>query len=135
MKRLRPAAGHLAVLAAGLAAVALFAWFYTRHDPTAGAVGLIGLLALMVLLELPAFWWRREGGWALGTFVVAVAGPLIVFEALLAFSASGHDHDSGGDLQGIEQWLMVAVIVPILITGGIVAAVACAMVEPRDPWD
>ena len=61
-------------------------------------------------------------------------GPLLVFEGLLAFSAWQHG-DSGGDLQGVEQILMLVVLVPILLTAALVAFLAVVLVEPEEQAD
>ena len=134
MKRWCPTLWQLGAIAAGLAAVAFFAWDHTRTDPNAAAVALAGIVALMLLFELPALWWRRRGGGAPGTFAVALAGPLLMFEGWLGYGAWKY-RDSGGDLHGIEQVLMVVVLAPILVTAALTAALALFFVEPDRPGD
>ena len=132
MTRLRPTLRHLAAIAAGLAFVAFIAWTYGPDDGGAGGPGLVFFLAVMLIAELPALWWRARGGGPSGTLAAALIGPLLLFEGWLGFSA-WHYRDAGGDLHGIEQMLMVAVLVPILVTGALVAGLAIALIEPDLP--
>lgn len=86
----------------------------------------------MLTAELPALWWRRRGGGPAGTLAAALIGPLLLIEGWLGFSAWQH-RDAGGDLQGIEQVMMVVVLLPILVSGALVAAFALALIEPEEP--
>ncbi|HYG29603.1 MAG TPA: hypothetical protein VD887_05240 [Allosphingosinicella sp.] len=132
MTRLRPTLRHIGAIAAALAFVAFIAWTYGPDDGGAGGPGLVFFLALMLIAELPALWWRARGGGPSGTLAAALVGPLLLFEGRLVFSA-WHHRDAGGDLHGVEQVLMVAVLVPILLTGALVAGLATALIEPDPP--
>jgi Na+/proline symporter len=132
VSRVRPTLRHLAAIAAALAFVAFIAWTYGPDDPSAGAPNLIFFLALMLIAELPALSWRRRGAGATGTLAAALVGPLLLFGGWLGFSAWQY-RDAGGDLQGIEQVMMIVVLVPILVTGALVAALSVALVEPDEP--
>lgn len=131
MRRLRITAWHLGAIAAGLLFLAFIAWTYMPPEGSSDAAGWAMLLCLLLLLELPALWWRSRGGGGLGTWWVAVLCPLIVAETWLGIQAWRY-RDSGGDLQGIEQILMVIVIVPVIGAGSLVAALATLFILPRD---
>lgn len=130
--KFRPTLWGIAALAGALAFVAFIAWTYGLDDPTSNAPNLIFFLALMLISELPALWWRRRGGRPTGTLAAALIGPLLLIEGWLGFSAWQYRH-AGGDLQGIEQVMMVVVLVPILVSGALVAAFALALIEPEEP--
>ena len=132
MRRADLGGRHLAGAAVALAVAAAAAGAYSRDNPNSLGAGLATWVAVMLLLELPAFWWRRRGGGIVSTLLAAAAGPLLVLEGLLAYSA-WHNRHVVGDLQGIEQILMVVVLLPILVTAAAVAWLAVALVEPAEP--
>ena len=131
MTKLRPTLWHIAAIAGALAFVAFIAWTYGLDDPAADAPDLVLFLALMLIAELPALWWRRRGGGATGTLAAALLPPLLLFEGWLGFTAWRY-RDAGGDLHGIEQVMMVLVLIPILVSGALVAGLATALIEPDD---
>jgi hypothetical protein len=92
---------------------------------------LVGFLALLLLLELPAAWWRLRGGSAPGTWAVAIGPPLLLGSAFLLYSHLDNQR-SCGDMCGIEGFIFLILLVLVLVTGSIVAALAMLLVEPRE---
>jgi hypothetical protein len=104
----------------------------TQGGPGAQTLPLLGVVAMLLLLELPAFWWRMRGGTAMTTWGVALACPLILFEALLGLSA-WKQRGLGGDLQGVEQMLMIWVIPPaVLVSATLMTVLALVLIRPGD---
>lgn len=118
----------------GIAAVVLIAVVvigFQLSDPGHQDPAFIAVLAIMVLLELPAVVVRMYGGSALKTWVVAVLLPLVPFELVLAFSPG---RNQGGDLQGIEDILMLYVVPPaVLVTASVVTLIATLTIQREDP--
>jgi len=120
------------LLAAAVLLLAFAVVMLTQGGPGAQTLPMLGVVAMLLLLELPAFWWRMRGGTAMTTWGVAVACPLILFEALLGLSA-WKNRGLGGDLQGVEGMLMTWVIPPaVLVSATVMTVLALALVKPGD---
>ena len=119
-----------ATLALALLTVVAAGWVLV--GPGSQLALLLGCIALVLLLELPAVWWRLRGGSLGTTLVVAILGPLVPLEILLAISA-WEQRGLGGDLQGIEQVLMTFVVPPfVVVAGSIFTVLVCLVVRPTD---
>jgi hypothetical protein len=124
----------VAVIAGALLTVAVTAGLLAGPG-SSGMLGFLGVIALILFLELPAVGWRMHGGSAGATWLVAMLCPLVPLEILLAISAY-QQRGLGGDLQGIEEVLMTFVLPPlVLVTGSVVAGLACLVIRPRDEED
>lgn len=131
-RKLLLGAWDVAAIVGAILFVDSIAWTYLPPEGPQGAAGWVMLLCLLLLLDVPALWWGSRGGSGLFTWWVAILCPLAVAEAWLGIQA-WFQRDSGGDLQGIEQVLMVLGLVPVIGIGSLVAALATLFVAPRDP--
>jgi hypothetical protein len=116
-----------------LVLMAVVAIGFAMSDPGHQAPAFVAVIAIMVLLELPAVVARMYGASALKTWIVAILLPLVPFELVLWISAVQHQ-GAGGDLQGIEEYLMVPVAIIVFVTASIVTAIATALI-PRENLD
>jgi hypothetical protein len=61
--------------------------------------------------------------------LAAIILPLLVFEPWLGEEAVRNAH-VGGDLQGVEQFLMWFIVVPVTVIAGIVCVAATVLIKP-----
>ena len=118
----------IAATAALLAIVAAAAFLTAGED----GVSFVGIAALLFLLEMPAFGWRMLGGGRLGTWVAAVAPPLLIGGLYLL---KGYLEYRGrcADVCGVELVLFLFLLLPlVLATGTFVAWIATGMIRPPE---
>jgi hypothetical protein len=111
-----------------LATGGLLAWSYAA-DP-GGKHVLVAFLAATLLLQTPAVAWRIMGASPGRVLLAAICLPLLIFEPWLAREAA-LNANAGGDLQGIETFLMWFIVVPVVVIAIIMCAAAILLIDPN----
>lgn len=126
----RPGMGRaLYLIATASVLVAIMAWGRLETAPGNPVPRFAAILAVVVLAELPAAAVRMRGATGFATWAVATLPPFALFETYLGIEA-WRNQDVGGDLQGIETFLMLVVVPPLVATtGSLVALLSCLLVK------
>jgi hypothetical protein len=107
----------------------VFAWSILCDDGRGNQHLLFTAASATLLLQSPAIAWRILGASPIRMLLAAIILPLLVFEPWLGEEAIRYAH-VGGDLQGIEQFLMWFIIVPVTVIAGIVCVAATVLIKP-----
>jgi hypothetical protein len=107
----------------------LFAWSILCDDGRGNQHLLFAAASATLLLQSPAIAWRIIGASPIRVLLAAIILPLLVFEPWLGEEAVRNTH-VGGDLQGVEQFLMWFIIVPVTVIAGIVCVAATVLIQP-----
>ena len=121
---------HLGSIGLALMLVAVLG--FATATPGQQSPAFVAILAIMLLLQLPAVMHRMRGGSVGGTWLIAFLMPFLPFELLLGTAAAQHGN-MGGDLQGIEAWLMLYVVPPAVAISATVVTVIATLCFPRAP--
>lgn len=109
----------------------LLAWSILCDDGPGNQHLLFTAVSATLMLQSPAIAWRIVGASPIRVLLAAIILPLLVFEPWLGEEAVRNAH-VGGDLQGIEQFLIWFIIAPVTVMAGIVCVAATVLIK-SDP--